>query len=217
MHIFAIVINNKTILRMKKLFIFLVSIGMALSLTSCVSTAYAQTDEVYTTTSDDNVNVEVVISYGVPVFDETGFVMYYLYKGWYYYPYWITDRYYFHVYRHPLTMDYYRRWYRPVPRDFHRRFHYDRTPRMHKPHHSGNRMRPHNGNIHNRPSVGHRPSGNHNRTMPNINRGGNMHRGGSMGNSRPMAQPRSSTRNGGMGGRPTGGGHFGGSRGGGRR
>jgi hypothetical protein len=105
---------------MKKLFIFLVSIGMALSLTSCVSTAYAQTDEVYTTTSDDNVNVEVVISYGVPVFDDAGFVMYYLYKGWYYYPYWITDRYYFHVYRHPLGMDYYRRWYRPVPRDFYK-------------------------------------------------------------------------------------------------
>lgn len=201
---------------MKKLFIFLVSIGMALSLTSCVSTAYAQTDEVYTTTSDDNVNVEVVISYGVPVFDETGFVMYYLYKGWYYYPYWITDRYYFHVYRHPLGMDYYRRWYRPVPRDFHRRFHYDRTPRVHKPHHSGRihhdggRMRPH-GNTH-RPHVdNHRPNVNHNRPIPNMNRGGNMHRGGSMGGNRPMTQPRSSTRSSG------GGGHFGGSRMGGRR
>jgi hypothetical protein len=201
---------------MKKLFIFLVSIGMALLLTSCVSTAYAQTDEVYTT-SDSNVNVDVVISYGVPVYDEAGFVLYYLYKGWYYYPYWITDRYYFHIYRHPLGMDYYRRWYRPVPRDFHRHFHYDRVPRAHKPHHSGRihhdggRMRPHNGNIHNRPSVGHRPSGNHNRPIPNINRGNNMHRGGSMGNSRPMTQPRSSTRN------SSGGGHFGGSRMGGRR
>ena len=192
---------------MKKLFIFLVSIGMALSLTSCASTAYAQTDEVYTT-SYSNVNVDVVISYGVPVYDEADFVLYYLYKGWYYYPYWITDRYYFHIYRHPLGMDYYRRWYRPVPRDFHRHFHYDRVPRAHKPHHSGRihhdggRMRPYNGNIHNRPSVGHRPSGNHNRPIPNINRGG------SMGNNRPMAQPRSSTRSGG---------HFGGSRGGGRR
>jgi hypothetical protein len=38
-----------------------------------------------------------------------------------------------------------------------------------------------------------------------------MHRGGGMGNSRPMVQPRSSTRS------NSGGGHFGGSRMGGRR
>lgn len=196
---------------------FLASLAVAFTLTSCVSAAYAQTDEVYTTTSDENVNVQMVISYGVPVLDEANFVMYYVYKGWYYYPYWITDRYYFHVYRHPLAVDYYRRWYRPIPRDFHRHFRYEMTPRHHRHdlhgrrphfdrpnHHGTNRMRP---NV----NHNHRPSMNHNRPMPNINRGGNMHRGGSIGNSRPMVQPRSSTRN------SSGGGHFGGSRMGGRR
>lgn len=196
---------------------FLASLAVAFTLTSCASAAYAQTDEVYTTTSDENVNVQMVISYGVPVLDEANFVMYYVYKGWYYYPYWITDRYYFHVYRHPLAVDYYRRWYRPIPRDFHRHFRYEMTPRHYRHdlhgrrphfdrpnHHGTNRMRP---NV----NHNHRPSMNHNRPMPNINRGVNMHRGGSIGNSRPMVQSRSSTRN------SSGGGHFGGSRMGGRR
>ena len=49
---------------------FLASLAVAFTLTSCVSTAYAQTDEVYTTTSDENVNVQMVITYGVPVLDE---------------------------------------------------------------------------------------------------------------------------------------------------
>ena len=206
MHIFAIVINNKTILRMKKLFIFLVSIGMALSLASCVSTAYAQTDEVYVTTSEGNVDTHVIISYGVPVYNEAGLLMYYVYSNRYYYPYWATDRYYFHVYTSPLAIDYYYRWYRPVPRDFHRHFNYHRTPIRHRPpshfnHHGG---RPYNYNNGMRPHNNNRPSINHNRPRPNINRGGHM------GGNRPMTQPRSSTRN-------SGGGHFGGSRMGGRR
>lgn len=188
---------------------FLASLAVAFTLTSCASAAYAQTDEVYTTTSDDNVNVQMVISYGVPVLDEANFVMYYAYKGWYYYPYWITDRYYFHVYRHPLAVDYYRRWYRPIPRDFHRHFRYEMTPRHHR--HDLHGRRPHFDRPNHHGTNRMRPSMNHNRPMPNINRGGNMHRGGSIGNSRPMVQPRSSTRN------SSGGGHFGGSRMGGRR
>ncbi len=132
--------------------------------------------------------------------------MYYVYNGWYYYPYWITDRYYFHVYRHPLSIDYYRRWYRPVPRDFHRHFHDGRVPVKHRPHFNGNRhdnrrVMPnrHRGGDTVRPNVNHRPNFN-NRSSGNFQSrpsGGMSRNGGGFGN-RPSSPQRSSTR---MGGR----------------
>jgi hypothetical protein len=198
---------------MKKFFIFLIGLFAIISFESCTTAVYAQTDdEVYVTSSENSVDYNVIISYGVPVYDEANFVMYYVYKGWYYYPYWITDRYYFHVYRHPLSIDYYRRWYRPVPRDFHRHFHDGRVPVKHRPHFKGNRhdnrrvmpnhhrgaerVRPnvnHRPNVQHRPSVNHRPSGNF-QSRPNV---GMSRSGGGFGN-RPSSPQRSSTR---MGGR----------------
>ncbi len=191
---------------MKKFFIFLIGLFAIISFESCATSVYAQADdEVYVTSSENSVDYNVIISYGVPVYDEANFVMYYVYKGWYYYPYWITDRYYFHVYRHPLSIDYYRRWYRPVPRDFHRHFHDGRVPVRHRPHFNGhrhdNRMvipNHHRGGDRIRPNVNHRPNFN-NRPSGNFQSrpSGGMNRGGGFG-SRPSSPQRSSTR---MGGR----------------
>ena len=178
--------------------LFLMGLAMSIGLTSCVTTAQAS-DDLY----DEDTNVNVVISYGTPIIVDD-MIAYYYYRGWYYYPHWVGDTYYFHRYRRVLPPDRFGGWYRPIPRHFHRPngIHHPNPPRHHN-----DRMRPH---IDNNRRMG-QPSNHHNRPTPNINRGGNMHRGGSIGNSRPMVQPRSSTRN------SNGGGHFGGSRMGGRR
>jgi hypothetical protein len=174
----------------------LICILSIVSLTSCATAAYAQSeDEVYVTSFEVEVNPNVVVAYGVPVYDDMNLIMYYVYRGWYYYPYWLTDRYYFHASRHPLSIDYYRRWYKPVPMEFHRRMH-ERGIQIRRSHHmNGGRNR-----IHNRPNVdrhrgfgGARPNVNSNRSSHGMNRvGSGMH------NNRPMSPQRSSTR---MGGR----------------
>ena len=70
------------------------------SFTSCVSTAYAQ-GEVYEVYEPDDTEVNVVIHYGTPYYYE-GSLVYYLYDGWYYYPYLRGNRYYYYRYSRPL-------------------------------------------------------------------------------------------------------------------
>ena len=186
---------------MKKILVFLFGLTMLFGLTSCVTAVQAQDD----TYIGSEVNSTVVITYGTPYIVD-GMIMYYVYKGLYYYPYWVNDMYCFHVYRHPIVMDYYRRYYRPVPRDFYRHHRYDPTPRRHRPdqhyyyhngrnHHLDNVRRP---DIHHRPSGNrpmNRPSGTSNRPHNNI--GTNTRPHGNMG-GRPSGSHGSSTR---MGGR----------------
>ena len=159
---------------MKKILLFLVGVAMSLSLTSCVTAVHAQ-DDIY---SDGEVDATVVISYGTP-YIVNGLIEYYAYRGWYYYPCWTGDSYYFHRYRRPLPSEHFRTWYRPIPRN-------------HVYH------RPHN------PRPYHRPAQvpQHRKHTPNINnnRGGRPQGGRPHGNmgGRPSGSHGSSTR---MGGR----------------
>ena len=86
---------------------------MCLSLTSCVTSAYAQVDDIY-----DNVDFSVVVTYGVPYYNAEGLILYYLYRDMYYYPYYYNNRFYFHRYRHPLPPERLHR-YHPMPRGSH--------------------------------------------------------------------------------------------------
>lgn len=143
---------------MKKIFSFLVALAMSISLSSCVATVSAQ-DDMY----NGEVDATVVISYGTPVLNAEGFIMYYTYRGWYYYPYYINGDYYFHRYRRVLPPNDFNRWYRPIPRErFHPRPHHSAP--YHKPHAAPPRPHHHHGGNMHRPHT------------PNNHHGGNMHR-----------------------------------------
>lgn len=151
---------------MKNIINFLLGVLMSITLTSCVTSVQAS-DGLY----GGEVDATIIISYGTP-FIVNDMIEYYLYKGWYYYPYRSGDRYYFHRYRRVLPRESFRNWYRPIPRSYY----------YPKPHH----VTPHhNGGFHNRPNI-NRP--------PHVNRG-------NVGGNRPSMPQRSSTRNGHFGGR----------------
>jgi len=98
---------------MKKITVILMGLIMIFGLSSCVTAVHAQ-DDAYTNESAD---VTVVLSYGTP-YIVNGMIEYYLYNGWYYYPYWRNNSYYFYRYSRPLPRDRYYRWHRPIPRDY---------------------------------------------------------------------------------------------------
>ena len=152
---------------MKKIISFILGLVMCISLTSCVSTAYAQ--------ADDDVDVNVVVTYGTPYYNESGLLLYYIFRDLYYYPYYYSNRWYFRHYTRPLPpMS-----YRPVPRDF---YHH----RPHVTHHSPNvathrpSMNVNRGMGNHRPNIGNnRPSGGRIRpSAPRINNGGQHRYGG---------------------------------------
>lgn len=184
---------------MKKFFSFIIASVMCLSLTSCVVAAEAQTDGIYVTT--DGVDVDVIITYGTPYYNAEGLLLYYIYRDLYYYPYYHGSRWYFRSYSRPVHH------YRPVPRDFYR----------HRPvvHRNDNRRvgnvvnRPpsvRGGGVGQRPNVDRMPNGPINR--PNVDRRPNQQMRSS---TRVSPQPSSGMSRGG-GSRPSGNGHFGGSR-----
>jgi hypothetical protein len=168
---------------MKKILVFLFGLTMLFGFTSCVTEVQAQDDTYF----DGEVDATVVISYGTP-YIVNDLIEYYVYRGWYYYPYWIGDSYYFHRYRRPLPPEHFGSWYRPIPRNhvYHRPPHHPRHNIHHRPH---------------SPRPGHRPAQapQHRQHTPNINnnRGGRpqggMHRG-----------PQGGRPHGNMGGRPSG-------------
>ena len=165
---------------MKKITGFLMGLAMLFSLTSCVTEVHAQDDTYF----DGEADVSVIVTYGTP-YIVNGMIEYYIYRGWYYYPYWTNDSYYFHRYRRPLPSEHFRDWYRPIPRHYHH------------PRPDAHRRPPH----HNRPDVHHRPHGS--RPSQPSRRPSNSigtHGGGHHGNmgGRPSGGHRSSTR---MGGR----------------
>jgi len=119
---------------MKKIIAFLTVLIMCITLSSCITSARAGVGGTY-----DDVDIDVVISYGTPYYNTEGLLLYYIYRDMYYYPYYYNNRYYFHRYYKPVP---YNR-YRPVPRDFYR--HVDRRHYHITPHNNGNRhMRPNN-------------------------------------------------------------------------
>jgi hypothetical protein len=137
---------------MKKFISLILALMMCISLTSCVTTAYAQTD-------DEVSDVNVVITYGTPYYNSNGLLLYYIYRDLYYYPYYYNNRWHFRHYTRPLPP----RHYRPIPRNF---YHHRPNITHHRPNIGHNRLqtRPSGGTI-------HRPQG-------GINHGGGRHFGG---------------------------------------
>ena len=129
---------------MKKFILSIIfGIGVLFSFSSCVTSAYAY--------GSDDVDVNVVVRYGTPYY-YGGSLVYYVYDGWYYYPYSVGGRHFYHRYHKPLP--YHRPHYSPRPY----RQHMSSTYRPHV-RHSGGSMghRPYS-----RPNFGgHRPSGGH--------------------------------------------------------
>ena len=112
---------------MKKITTILLGLIISFSFMSCATTVYAQDDSYF----DGEVDASVVISYGTP-YIVNNMIEYYVYKGWYYYPHWINDSYYFHRYRRPLPSGVFYDWYRPIPKSYH---HPSPRQRYHRPGH----------------------------------------------------------------------------------
>jgi hypothetical protein len=169
---------------MKKIIVFLMGLAMIFSLTSCVTAVHAQDDTYF----DGEVDATIVISYGTPIIVDD-MIAYYTYRGWYYYPYWVNNTYYFHRYRRPLPPNHFHDWYRPIPRSYH-------FPRPDARHHHMRSSTYHSHQVHR-----HQPAGRHGHN--NIG----THTGRPHGNfgGRPSGN---------MGGRPSGGHHRGGGLGG---
>ena len=173
---------------MKKIIGILTALIMSFTLSSCATTAQAQIDDMY-----DNVDINVVVSYGTPYYNTEGLLLYYIYRDMFYYPYYYNNRYYLHRYSRPLPPPIVRERYKPVPKiafnGRHRPIvrHDNHSPRPNievRP--NGNQPTPNikmptqrtnnNGGI--------RPNTSHSRQTPNMNRNGN----------RPSIPQRSSTR-----------------------
>ena len=100
---------------MKKIISFILGLVMCISLTSCVTTAYSQTED----------DVNVIITHGVPYYDSNGLLLYYVYRDLFYYPYYYNG-WHFRHYDKPLHP----RYHRPIPRNFyHTRPHHSVQPR----------------------------------------------------------------------------------------
>ena len=95
---------------MKNIITFLTVLIMCATLSSCVPTVHAQDDAYF----DGEVDATIVISYGKP-YVVNNMIEYYFYRGWYYYPRWADNSYYFHRYRRPLPSGVFYDWYRPIP------------------------------------------------------------------------------------------------------
>lgn len=90
---------------LKLLFVTIISVTLA----SCASTYGV-------TTVSTEPSVDVVIQYGQPYYTTNGLVSYYVYNGWYCYPYYYNNVYRFHYYRSPIV--YRNVYYRPIPRNY---------------------------------------------------------------------------------------------------
>ena len=171
---------------MKKIIGILAALMMCFTLSSCVTYAQTQVDDMY----DDNIDISVVVSYGTPYYNAEGLLLYYIYRDMYYYPYYYHNRYYLHRYHRPLPPKRMRA-YRPVPRDFYRN---NRPPHGH----NGVTPPPRNG----RERHNMRPNTRPNQPRPNMDRP-NTRPNNSVRPStaprpsaapRPSSAPRSSTR-----------------------
>lgn len=183
----------------------LLGFSILFSASSCVTDAYAQ--DVVISETGGNVDISLVIRYGTPCYFE-GSILYYLYDGWYYYPYLYNNYYYYYRYARPLpyhrfTPGYYDRPY----------FRYHREHKHHYNHHRGYGST-RSSTFHHHPN-GHNP--NLNNHHPHNRQGSTFGRQGGT-----FSQPRPNRSSGGTS-RPTpqvrggsgiqhGNGHFGGRR-----
>lgn len=137
---------------MRRLIISIFVLAACISISSCVMTASAQTDGEYVVESD----VSIVLNAGTPYYNVDGLLVYYIYRGMYYYPFYSNGRYYLHRYA------------RPVPR--HLRHHYAPVGKGHRPRVVGGARPTHRGHG---GSVGRTPSGRgHNVAGSRAGRGG---------------------------------------------
>lgn len=183
MYMKELLINN-----VKKIFLTLtILLTLTFCISSCETTTYVTSDDTYIDDSQyevrSNIGFDIIIRYGTPYYYR-GNILYYLYDGLYYYPYWYNDYWYIKVYSKPIN--HFR--FRPNPYDYrfrpgvyrgYGRPHYRPNYHMNRPHsprpHNGHmnrppQHRPHNGNVnrppHNRPNSGNhgnmsRPQQNH--------------------------------------------------------
>ena len=139
---------------MRKFLFFIVSLVFCACLGSCVMTASAQSGEEFVVESD----VSMVVRVGTPYYNVDGMLVYYIYRGMYYYPFYSNGRYCFH------------RYVRPVPRHLRHRYVPVGVGNRHRNGHGGS-FRPNGhrngGSIGNRPPVG-------GHGVPNV---GGSHRG----------------------------------------
>lgn len=107
---------------MKK-FILALMVFASITLTSCVTSAYASGEGYY---DDEYSSVNIIIRNGTPYYFE-GNLLYYFYNGWYYYPYYTNNHYYFYRYSRPLPP--LRHGERFIPNRAHRPFYRGTMPR----------------------------------------------------------------------------------------
>lgn len=123
---------------MKKL-LFCILTSLCLLFSSCITSTYAETEV-------GNEDITVVIRYGTPYY-YNGALVYYLYNGYYFYPYTYRNHIYYHRYNRPL----------PPPR----RHGYTQPRPIYRGH----------GNTVTRPPITPRNNPNHNNGRNNNNRG----------------------------------------------
>jgi hypothetical protein len=137
---------------MKKITVILMGLIMIFGLSSCVTAVHAQDDSYF----DGEVDATVVISYGTP-YIVNNMIEYYFYRGWYYYPRWTDNSYYFHRYRRPLPSGAFYDWYRPIPAQrlkYHRPGHGYYHKYMPRHNNIGTHVRRPHGHMNIRPNTG---------------------------------------------------------------
>jgi len=156
---------------MKKIFLaFALMLSMALSFSSCVTTAYGQ--DVVIESSDDGIDISIVLSAGVPYYFE-GSLLYYLYNGWYYYPYYYNNRVYYYRYARPFATY---RGYRFIPERGHRPHGFRELPPPRRGHDTWRNQPPRRSSTYEtapRPRVDNNRPTVTPRTMPQPRQGGN--------------------------------------------
>jgi len=107
---------------MKKIKILLLSLLMLVTFSSCeVYTTATTQDDIYTETSADivrsNIDFNLVVRYGTPYY-MNGELLYYLYNGLYYYPFYYNNYWYVRTYRRPFLHFDRRPYFRPHRHDY---------------------------------------------------------------------------------------------------
>lgn len=107
---------------MKKIKILLLSLLMLVTFSSCeVYTTATTQDDIYTETSVDivrsDVNFNIIVRYGTPYY-MNGELLYYMYDGLYYYPFYYDNYWYVRVYRRPFVYLERRPYFRPHRYDY---------------------------------------------------------------------------------------------------
>ena len=91
---------------MKKIISIIFALVTMFTVQSCVGTYAAAQDDIYYSDNEYlSTDINVIIRYGTPYYYD-GYLSYYFYNGWYYYPYFYNDYSYFRPYRHAFRPGY---------------------------------------------------------------------------------------------------------------